>query len=77
VARIPKDTDYLGALEMGGIPIAIAIREGGDMGIPVVISQPDGAQAKAFTNVAQNVAAQVSIQALKANKALPVLNLKK
>ncbi|MBI1765548.1 MAG: Mrp/NBP35 family ATP-binding protein [Acidobacteria bacterium] len=62
---------------LGGIPIAIAIREGGDLGIPVVISQPDGAQAKAFTTVAQNVAAQVSIQALKANKALPVLNLKK
>ncbi|MCI0665512.1 MAG: Mrp/NBP35 family ATP-binding protein [Acidobacteria bacterium] len=62
---------------LGAIPIAINIREGGDLGIPVVISQPDGPQAKAFQNVAQNVAAQISIAALKANKALPVLNLKK
>ncbi len=61
---------------LGGIPIAINIREGGDLGVPIVIGQPDSAQAKAFTNIAQNVAAQVSIQALKANKALPVLNLK-
>jgi ATP-binding protein involved in chromosome partitioning len=62
---------------LGGIPIAISIREGGDLGVPVVVSQPASAQAKAFTSVAQNVAAQISIQAIKANKALPVLNLKK
>jgi len=62
---------------LGAIPIAINIREGGDLGIPVVISQPDGPQAKAFQNVAQNVAAQISISAMKANKALPILNLKK
>ena len=58
---------------LGAIPIAINIREGGDLGIPVVISQPEGPQAKAF----QNVAAQISIAAIKANKALPILNLKK
>lgn len=62
---------------LGAIPIAISIREGGDLGVPVVISQPDSAQAKAFQSVAQNVAAQVSIEAIKANKALPMLNLKK
>jgi ATP-binding protein involved in chromosome partitioning len=61
---------------LGGIPISINIREGGDLGVPIVISQPDSPQAKAFTHVAQNVAAQVSIQAIKSNKALPVLNLK-
>ncbi|MBL8172585.1 MAG: iron-sulfur cluster carrier protein ApbC [Acidobacteria bacterium] len=62
---------------LGGIPIAISIREGGDLGKPVVIGQPDSPQAKAFQAMAQNVAAQVSIAAIKANKALPVLNLKK
>lgn len=62
---------------LGGIPIAISIREGGDLGVPIVIGQPDSPQARAFREVAQNVAAQVSITALKANKALPVLNLKK
>jgi ATP-binding protein involved in chromosome partitioning len=62
---------------LGAIPIAISIREGGDLGVPIVISQPDSPQAKAFRHVTQNVAAQVSIAALKASKALPVLNLKK
>ena len=46
-------------------------------GIPVVISQPESAQAKAFRGVAERVAAQVSVEALNARKALPVLNLKK
>lgn len=62
---------------LGAVPIAVSIREGGDLGLPIVISQPDSPQAKAFNQVAQNVAAQVSIAAIKANKALPVLNLKK
>ncbi len=62
---------------LGAIPIAISIREGGDLGVPIVISQPDSLQAKAFSNVSQNVAAQISIKAMTANKALPVLNLKK
>ena len=62
---------------LGGIPIAMSIREGGDLGIPVVISQPESPQARAFQGVAQQVAAQISIEAMKANKALPVLNIKK
>lgn len=66
-----------GATFLGAIPIAISIREGGDLGIPVVISQPDSAQAKAFRAVAQNVAAQVSVEALKAGKTLPVLSVRK
>ena len=62
---------------LGGIPIAMSIREGGDLGIPVVIGQPESPQARAFQGVAQQVAAQISIEAMKANKALPVLNIKK
>ncbi len=62
---------------LGAVPIAMSIREGGDLGIPVVISHPASAQAAAFRGLAQQVAAQVSIEALKAPKALPVLNLNK
>ena len=62
---------------LGGIPIAINIREGGDLGVPIVVSAPNSPQAQAFRNVAQNVAAQTSINAIRADKALPVLNLKK
>jgi ATP-binding protein involved in chromosome partitioning len=62
---------------LGAIPLSVSVREGGDLGIPIVIGAPDSPQAKAFRDVAQSVAAQVSIAAIKANKALPVLNLKR
>lgn len=62
---------------LGAIPLSISVREGGDLGIPIVVGAPDSPQAKGFREVAQNIAAQVSIAAIKANKALPVLNLKK
>ena len=62
---------------LGGVPIAINVREGGDLGVPVVIGDPDSPQAKAFKQIAQNVAAQVSIAAVKTNRELPVLNIKR
>ncbi|MBL8208415.1 MAG: Mrp/NBP35 family ATP-binding protein [Blastocatellia bacterium] len=69
--------DRYGVPFLGGVPIAISVREGGDLGVPVVLSDPDSIQAKAFRQIAQNVAAQVSIQAIKKNRELPVLNLKR
>jgi ATP-binding protein involved in chromosome partitioning len=58
---------------LGAVPIAMSIREGGDLGIPVVVSLPESPQAQALMSVASQVAAQVSIAALKAQRALPVL----
>jgi ATP-binding protein involved in chromosome partitioning len=66
-----------GVAFLGGVPIAINVREGGDLGVPVVIGDPDSPQAKAFKQIAQNVAAQVSIAAVKTNRELPVLNIKR
>lgn len=62
---------------LGSIPISINVREGGDIGVPIVVSEPNSPQAHAFRTIAQNVAAQVSINAVKANRTLPVLNIKK
>ena len=62
---------------LGAIPLSVSVREGGDLGIPIVVGAPESPQARAFNAVAEQVAAQVSIAAMKANKALPVLNLKK
>jgi ATP-binding protein involved in chromosome partitioning len=61
---------------LGAIPLSMSVREGGDLGIPIVVGAPDSPQAAGFRQVAQNIAAQVSIAAIKANKALPVLNVK-
>ena len=49
---------------LGCIPLEIALREGGDQGIPVVISQPNSASAQALKAIAGQIAAKVSIAAL-------------
>jgi ATP-binding protein involved in chromosome partitioning len=41
------------------------VREAGDKGTPVVISNPDSPQSKAFRKVAEEVARQISIEAMK------------
>jgi ATP-binding protein involved in chromosome partitioning len=50
---------------LGAVPLGIEVREGGDRGVPVVVSQPDSPQARAFRHVAEEVARQVSIEAMK------------
>jgi ATP-binding protein involved in chromosome partitioning len=50
---------------LGAIPLGIDVREGGDKGFPIVVSKPDSPQAKAFRSVAEEVARQVSIEAMK------------
>ena len=50
---------------LGAVPLGIEVREGGDSGVPVVIGQPDSPQAVAFRHVAEEVARQVSIEAMK------------
>lgn len=49
---------------LGCIPLEIPLREGGDAGLPIVLSQPDSASAKAIIAIAQQIAAKVSVAAL-------------
>jgi ATP-binding protein involved in chromosome partitioning len=58
---------------LGSIPLEEAVREESDAGSPVVLSRPDSAGAKAFTEFASKVAAQCSIQSF---RQLPVLNVR-
>jgi ATP-binding protein involved in chromosome partitioning len=46
---------------LGRIPIYQPIREGGDKGVPVLVSEPDSPASQAFIAVAELTAAQVSI----------------
>ena len=50
---------------LGAVPLGIEVREGGDKGVPVVVSHPDSPQALAFRKVTEEVARQVSIEAMK------------
>ncbi|MFB2837520.1 Mrp/NBP35 family ATP-binding protein [Floridanema evergladense] len=59
-----KTAAELGVSLLGCIPLEIALRESGDRGIPIVAADPDSASAKALTQIAQQIAAKVSIAAL-------------
>jgi ATP-binding protein involved in chromosome partitioning len=51
----------LGVPFLGRIPIYQPIREGGDSGVPIVVSEPESPSGQAFMAVAEQTAAQVSI----------------
>jgi ATP-binding protein involved in chromosome partitioning len=55
----------LGIPFLGGIPIYQPIREGGDSGVPLLISEPGAPAARAIVEVAARAAAQISIAAYK------------
>jgi ATP-binding protein involved in chromosome partitioning len=60
-----KLAQELGVPFLGGIPIYQPIREGGDAGVPLLISEPEAPAAKAVVEVAARAAAQISIAAYK------------
>src|SRR5919198_846828 len=51
----------LGVPFLGRVPIYQPIREGSDVGVPLMISEPDSPAARAFMSAAERTAAQVSI----------------
>src|SRR5213595_3741263 len=57
--------DEYGLNFLGQVPLGMEVREGGDNGVPVVISFPDSPQSAAFRHAAEEVARQVSIEAMK------------
>lgn len=67
-----KAAERMGIRFLGEVPIDLAIRQAGDDGVPVVVRDPESPQARAFLEVAGQVAAAVSVQVMKAPK-LPVI----
>ncbi len=57
-----KLAELTGVPFIGEIPLDPQVRVGGDGGLPVVVSHPDSAAAKALVAVAQDIAARVSVQ---------------
>jgi len=57
---------------IGSIPMDPAVREGGDLGVPVTISQPDSPVSLALNAVAMDVAAKVSVAAVQNNDFIPI-----
>ncbi len=48
---------------LGGIPLEVTVRQGGDAGVPAVAQREPGPAARAMTAIAQAVAARVSVRA--------------
>jgi ATP-binding protein involved in chromosome partitioning len=60
-----KFADEYGIPFLGEVPLGMEVRESGDKGVPVVIEHPESPQAIAFRKTAEEVARQVSIEAMK------------
>lgn len=53
------EAERIGVPFLGEVPLTIAIRETSDAGTPVVVSDPEGPQAKVYREIAEKVWAQV------------------
>ncbi|MCL2926126.1 MAG: Mrp/NBP35 family ATP-binding protein, partial [Trichodesmium sp. MAG_R04] len=49
---------------LGGVPLEMPVREGGDSGIPIVVGDPGSVSAQELRVIAQKIAARVSLAAL-------------
>ncbi len=59
---------------LGGVPLDITVRQGGDVGVPAVAQREPGPAARALTAVAGAVAARLSVRAAAA-EAQPLLSI--
>jgi ATP-binding protein involved in chromosome partitioning len=57
---------------LGRVPIYQPIREGSDVGVPLMISEPDSPAAQAFMAAAERTAAQVSIASFNRPATIPL-----
>jgi ATP-binding protein involved in chromosome partitioning len=59
---------------LGGVPLDVTVRQGGDVGVPAVAQREPGPAANALTAIARVVAARMSVRAAQ-NTAQPVLTI--
>jgi ATP-binding protein involved in chromosome partitioning len=62
----------LGIPFLGRIPIYQPIREGGDAGVPLMISEPDSPASRAFMAAAERMAAQISLASYNRSTTIPL-----
>jgi ATP-binding protein involved in chromosome partitioning len=59
---------------LGGIPLDITVRQGGDVGVPAVAQREPGPAAQALTSISRAIAARMSVRAAQAVQQ-PVLTI--
>jgi ATP-binding protein involved in chromosome partitioning len=55
-----KTSERYGVPFLGSIPLEPKVREGGDLGQPIVVSAPESVSAKALRDISMGLAAQIS-----------------
>ncbi|TGV77395.1 sodium:proton antiporter, partial [Mesorhizobium sp. M2D.F.Ca.ET.145.01.1.1] len=50
-----REAERLGVTFLGEVPLEMGIRESSDAGTPVVVSKPEGAEAKIYRDIASKV----------------------
>jgi len=68
-----KAAELFGISFLGEIPLEPKVRVGGDRGVPVVVGNPESAEAKAFMEMAKAIAGRVSQENLRVR--LPVMQV--
>ena len=61
-----------GVAFIGAIPMDPSVREGGDTGKPVTVTQPEAPVARALNQVAMDVAARISVAAYQQSTIIPI-----
>jgi len=64
--------DETGVPLIGTIPLDPSVREGGDAGVPIIISHPDSKASQALIKVAEDIAAKLSVQSLEGKEKLEI-----
>ncbi len=59
---------------LGGVPLDVTVRQGGDVGVPAVAQREPGPAAKALTEIARTIAARMSVRAAR-DAGQPVLTV--
>ncbi len=67
-----KLAQVAGVPYLGQIPMDPAVRVGGDEGTPIVVSNPDSASARAMRALAEQIAAALSVAALKGGSGVKI-----
>ncbi|MCZ8545606.1 Mrp/NBP35 family ATP-binding protein [Mesorhizobium qingshengii] len=66
-----REAERLGVTFLGEVPLEMGIRESSDAGTPVVVSKPDGAEAKIYRDIAGKVWDRVNEERGAAAAAVP------
>lgn len=66
-----REAERLGVTFLGEVPLEMGIRESSDAGTPVVVSKPDGAEAKIYRDIASKVWDRVNEERSAAEASVP------